>query len=70
MDKSKLRPLMKFLEKTGLIYQISLEDFHGGLLSLCCSLVPFYSLIGESEMREYGENTSYEYLTSALLLIS
>lgn len=30
MDKTKLRPAMKFLEKTGLIYQISLENFHGG----------------------------------------
>lgn len=30
MDKSKLRPRINFLEKTGLIYQISLEDFYGG----------------------------------------
>lgn len=62
MDKSKLRPGMKFLKKTGFIYQISLEDFHGKFM-LFSSPFPF------THMGEFGENRYYEYLTFAHILV-
>lgn len=58
---------MKLLEKTRITCQISLEDFHGGMLRLWCSPVPLHSLIRVTEMRWFGKNSSQEYLTFACI---